>query len=73
MEPLIYQTVVKLVKRFKCIEGTGRIIRLDHAMLAFSGDVIGQVCVEDSAQLLDDEEFSPSWWVQKPCSFPLLC
>ncbi|KAI1335896.1 putative cytochrome P450 [Xylariaceae sp. FL0016] len=44
LEPFIYTAVDKLIARFKSFEGTGRVVRLDHAMLAFSGDVIGQVC-----------------------------
>ncbi|KAI0116202.1 putative cytochrome P450 [Hypoxylon sp. NC0597] len=62
LEPLIHEAVDKLIKRFQSFGGTGRIVRLDHAMLAFSGDVIGHVCVENPAELIDDEDFSPAWY-----------
>lgn len=61
LEPLINKTVDKLIARFESFNGTGGIVRLDHAMLAFSGDVIGHVCVENPAELVDDEDFSPAW------------
>ncbi|KAF2866566.1 cytochrome P450 [Massariosphaeria phaeospora] len=62
LEPLINKAVEKLIKRFTSFQGTGQIIRLDHAMLAFSGDVIGHVCVENPAELMDEKDFSPAWY-----------
>jgi cytochrome P450 len=61
LEPLINKIVDKLISRFESFNGTGRIVRLDHAMLAFSGDIIGHVCVENPAGLVDDEDFAPAW------------
>jgi cytochrome P450 len=63
LEPFINKAVGKLMKRFESLRETGRIVRLDHAMLAFAGDVIGHVCVEDPVELMDDEDFSPAWSV----------
>jgi cytochrome P450 len=63
LEPFINKAVGKLMKRFESLRETGRIVRLDHAMLAFAGDVIGHVCVEDPAELMDDEDLSPAWSV----------
>jgi cytochrome P450 len=61
VEPLIRECTEKLLARFASFAGTGRIVRLDHAMLAFSGDVIGNICVESPAALIDDTDFSPQW------------
>jgi hypothetical protein len=61
LEPFIYVAIDKLIKRFESFKGTGRVVRLDHAMLAFSGDVIGHVCVEDPAELIAEKDFSPAW------------
>ncbi|KAI0404814.1 putative cytochrome P450 [Xylaria palmicola] len=62
LEPFINKAVEKLMARFESFRGTGRIVRLEHAMLAFAGDVIGHVCVDDPAELIDDDEFSPAWY-----------
>ncbi|KAH8882984.1 putative cytochrome P450 [Thozetella sp. PMI_491] len=62
LEPLINTAVEKLIARFRSFAGTGRIVRLDHAMLAFSGDVVGHVCVDNPAELIEDENFSPAWY-----------
>jgi cytochrome P450 len=61
LEPVIHKAVNKLIARFESLKGSERVIRLDHAMLAFSGDVIGHVCVENPAELIEDEDFSPAW------------
>ncbi|GAP92257.2 putative cytochrome P450 [Rosellinia necatrix] len=31
-------------------------------MMAFAGDVIGHVCVDDPGELIDDEDFAPIWF-----------
>ena len=62
---MILKTTGSLVGRFEKLRGTGTIIRLDHAFMAFSGDVIGNICCgHDRANFLDDENFSPEWCVQ---------
>jgi cytochrome P450 len=65
LESFINKAVDKFVKRFEDLQHTGRIVRLDHAMLAFAGDVIGHVCFENPVELMDDEEFSPFWSVYR--------
>ena len=61
IEGLIHHCVKKLLQRFEELQGTGRIIRLDHAMLAYTGDVIGHVCVDNPRELIDDPNFCPEW------------
>lgn len=59
----MWQLSEKVIRKFRAAEGTGEEIRLDHAMLAFSGDVIGRICCENPTDLLDDPKFSPDWYV----------
>lgn len=59
VEPMVVETVSKLVDRFKNLKGTGTVIHLEHAFSAFSGDVIGNLCCEEHVNFLDDEDFSP--------------
>jgi hypothetical protein len=51
-----------IVGRFRSLEGTGRVARLDHAFLAFSGDVINRLCIDDPPNLVDDPDFAPEWF-----------
>ncbi|OCL09523.1 cytochrome P450 [Glonium stellatum] len=62
LEPIINEFVKKLIKRFDSFKGTGRVVRLDHAMLAYSGDVIGHICVDNPKELIEDENFTPEWY-----------
>ncbi|CAO2651135.1 Nn.00g094320.m01.CDS01 [Neocucurbitaria sp. VM-36] len=62
LESMMWQLAEKVVQRFQSVEGTGQEVRLDHAMLAFSGDVIGRICCENPTDLLDDPKFSPDWY-----------
>ena len=60
-EPCIGEAVAKLMRRFEALNGTGQIIRLDHAFIAFSGDVITRLCTDKPRDLLDEASFSPDW------------
>jgi cytochrome P450 len=62
IEGLINNCVKKLMKRFEDFQGTGRVVRLDHAMLAFTGDVVGHICVDEPRELIEDEDFCPEWY-----------
>ncbi|KAI0436177.1 putative cytochrome P450 [Xylaria telfairii] len=59
LEPFTNGAVEKLIARFESFRGTGRVVRLDHAMMAFSFDIISYVCIDNPTQLIDNEEFSP--------------
>ncbi|KAF2105872.1 cytochrome P450 family protein [Lophiotrema nucula] len=61
-ESNIIELVENFLKRFNKLEGSGTVIRLDHAMLCFTGDVISRVCCDDPTYLLDDENFSANWY-----------
>ncbi|GFP52833.1 fusicoccadiene C-8 hydroxylase [Trichoderma asperellum] len=61
LEPMVWDLTDKLMQRFESFKGTGHIVRLDHALTAFSGDVINRLCIDDPPNLIDDADFSP-WW-----------
>lgn len=62
LEPMVWELTDKLiVERFGSFEGTGKVVRLDHAFTAYSGDIINRLCIDDPPNLIDDPEFSP-WW-----------
>jgi hypothetical protein len=61
LQPIIDARVKQLIRRFEGLAGTGKVIRLDHAMLAYTGDVIGHICVDKPRELLEDKEFAPEW------------
>ena len=60
---MIIQVVEKFVARLDAFKGSNSVIRLDHALTALSGDVIRQVCCQDTDYFLDDPEFVPWWYV----------
>lgn len=60
-EPWIGEVVGKLMDRFEELKGTGKVIRLDHAFVAFSGDVITRLCTDQPRDLVDEQNFSPDW------------
>ncbi|KAF7126040.1 hypothetical protein CNMCM5793_002399 [Aspergillus hiratsukae] len=63
LEPMVAELCEKLIiERFGSFRGTGKVVRLDHAFTAFSGDVINRLCIDDPPNLVDDPEFSPAWF-----------
>ncbi|KAF2735645.1 cytochrome P450 [Polyplosphaeria fusca] len=65
LQMMLAAVALKLESRFRALEGTGKVIRLDHAFSAFSGDIIGRICLgrEDTGnEFLDDENFAPDWY-----------
>ncbi|KAF4631127.1 hypothetical protein G7Y89_g7013 [Cudoniella acicularis] len=48
--------------RFGSFKGTKQVVRLDHAFLAFSGDVISRLCIDDPPNFVDDPNFAPEWF-----------
>ena len=63
LEPMVAELCEKLiVGRFGSLNGTGKVVRLDHAFTAFSGDVINRLCIDDPPNLVDDRDFAPAWF-----------
>jgi hypothetical protein len=60
---MLGEVALKLENRLKELSGTGTVIRLEHVLSAFSGDVIGRICLGDknTNEFLDDPEFAPYW------------
>ncbi|KAF2708717.1 cytochrome P450 [Pleomassaria siparia CBS 279.74] len=62
IEGLINDCARKLMKRFEDLKDSERVVRLDHAMLAYTGDVVGHICVDNPKELIADENFAPEWY-----------
>ncbi|KAI3326694.1 cytochrome P450 family protein [Xylariaceae sp. AK1471] len=63
LEPMVAELCEKLVvERFASFKGTKKVVRLDHAFLAFSGDVISRLCIDNPPNLVDDPDFAPDWF-----------
>lgn len=62
LEPMVAELCEKLIRRFQSFKGTGKVVRLDHAFLAFSGDVISRLCIDDPPNLVDHPDFAPEWF-----------
>lgn len=64
LQPMLAEVALKLEHRFLEAQGKNKVIRLDHAFSAFSGDIIGRIClgpVESNDRFLDHPEFAPEW------------
>jgi hypothetical protein len=62
---MLGDVALKLEHRLKKLAGTGIVIRLDHAFSAFSGDIIGRICMgpkHNQNEFLDDPDFAPGWY-----------
>lgn len=60
LEPLLAMLVTRFERRLKACKGD--IIRLDHAFVAFSGDVIRSITCEGVDFFMDDPDFSSAWF-----------
>jgi hypothetical protein len=60
---MLHEVTVKLNNRFESLKGTGTVVRLDHAFVAYSGDVISRICCENHVDMLEDPDFAPHWYV----------
>ncbi|KAF2466572.1 cytochrome P450 [Lindgomyces ingoldianus] len=62
---ILAEIALKLESRLCALEGTGQIIRLDHAFSCYSGDIMSRICLgkDDSRpNFLSDPDFSPGWY-----------
>ncbi|CAJ2504214.1 Uu.00g116080.m01.CDS01 [Anthostomella pinea] len=63
--PVITEVALHLETRLREYSGTNDIIRLDHAFTAYTGDVVGRMCLDTKDhgdRFLSDPEFSPDWF-----------
>ncbi|KAF2003379.1 cytochrome P450 [Amniculicola lignicola CBS 123094] len=61
LEPTIHELMDKLLGRFDILNGTNTVVRLDHVLTCFTGDVISRICCDSPTDLIDDEQFSADW------------
>jgi cytochrome P450 len=65
LQPMLAEVALHLESRLRDLKGTKTVIRLDHAFSAFSGDIIGRICMDDvnsGGHFLDDPDFAPAWY-----------
>ncbi|KAF2786944.1 cytochrome P450 [Melanomma pulvis-pyrius CBS 109.77] len=65
LQTMLGEVALKLEDRFRELEGKDQVIRLDHAFSAFSGDIIGRICLgsaDTGPRFLDDPDFAPDWY-----------
>ncbi|GKZ75835.1 hypothetical protein AnigIFM56816_003291 [Aspergillus niger] len=65
LQDMLAEVALKLEGRLREYEGRHKVIRLDHAFSAFSGDIIGRICLDrDDAgdEFLDHPDFAPDWY-----------
>ncbi|KAI0205605.1 cytochrome P450 [Astrocystis sublimbata] len=65
LQGTIAEVAYNLESRLSAPEGQAKVIRLDHALSAFSADIIGRICLggyEADKELLSDSDFSPDWY-----------
>ncbi|KAI0420251.1 cytochrome P450 [Xylaria grammica] len=65
LQGMMADVALHLESRLRGFEGQRKVIRLDHALSAFSGDIIGRIClgeVEADGKFLNDPDFSPEWY-----------
>ncbi|KAI1292699.1 cytochrome P450 [Xylaria venustula] len=65
LQETLAEVALHLESRLRDYNGQGKVIRLDHALSAFSGDIIGRICLGDvkpQDKFLNDPEFAPDWY-----------
>ncbi|KAL7793173.1 cytochrome P450 [Trichoderma ceciliae] len=68
LQPMLAEVALHLESRFRELEGKNAVIRLDHAFSAFSGDIIGRICLgtgdrgSHGDRFLDDPGFASDWY-----------
>ena len=63
LEPMLSSLTRRFCERVESHKGTPKVIRLDHAFYALTGDVIIRICCDEYPDLIEDENFSPLWLV----------
>ncbi|KAI0544741.1 cytochrome P450 [Xylaria curta] len=67
LQSMLAEVALHLETRLRQYAGTGKIVRLDHAFTAYTGDIIGRMCLDTddpSDKFLNKDDFSADWfWV----------
>ena len=70
-EPMIADKARLLAERFRELDGTHTVVRLEYVYAAFVTDVAGEACFEESLDLLRGENFSSHWYANLHLRYPL--
>jgi hypothetical protein len=63
---MLAEVALHLETRLRQYAGTGQVLRLDHAFTAYTGDVIGRMCLDSDDpgdRFLSKADFSADWYV----------
>ncbi|KAH8194088.1 hypothetical protein TruAng_011751 [Truncatella angustata] len=64
IQSMIHDEIRVLDRKVAVAKGSGSALRLDHAFMAFTGDIVGQLACGESPRLLDGPGFTPEWLSQ---------
>ncbi|KAI0866419.1 putative benzoate 4-monooxygenase cytochrome P450 [Xylaria cubensis] len=62
IQTCIHEEIRTLDRKVLAAKGTGVPLRLDHAFMSFTGDIVGEIACGESPQLLDAPNFTPEWY-----------
>ncbi|KAF7586836.1 hypothetical protein BBP40_008244 [Aspergillus hancockii] len=65
LQHILANVTLELESRLREYGGTGKVVRLDHALAAFSGHIIGQICFGTDGigdLFLSYPDFAPDWY-----------
>lgn len=62
LEPMVADVALRFVRRLESYQGTNQVIRLDHAFVALSADVVGKICFESNSSMIDEPSFGVEWY-----------
>ncbi|KAF1980428.1 cytochrome P450 [Bimuria novae-zelandiae CBS 107.79] len=62
LEPMVADVAKRFVRRLESYQGTDQVIRLDHAYVALSADVVGRICFENNSSMIDEPNFGVEWY-----------
>jgi len=62
IEGMIADEIKAVKKRLSALKGTGQVMNLEYAYASITGDIIGQICSEESISLVNGPDFSSHWY-----------
>ncbi|KAJ8129175.1 hypothetical protein O1611_g4459 [Lasiodiplodia mahajangana] len=69
LQSMLAEVALHLETRLRQYAGTGEVVRLDHAFTAYTGDIIGRMCLDTDDpgdRFLSKDDFSADWsWVMQ--------
>ncbi|KAI0503427.1 cytochrome P450 [Xylaria bambusicola] len=69
LQSMLAEVALHLETRLREYTGSGKVIRLDHAFTAYTGDIIGRMCLDTDDpgdRFLSREDFSADWsWIMQ--------